>query len=287
MKLRSIFDSGITLPHLNSDSEFATQFDGVSPLSYLHAFPARHCPQRTQRSKSSHGLERLQVTCSVANVVHNQTEKRNLKVKGCDRKRRKRKCEGASKIAYHNNGEVKPAPGIFKVLLPPKRHPLEKHLSREDHRESFVEDVEDSLQPNLLIQVRIFERLWKERWSIKSGSTEEAMRRTYEGKAADDNHEDDEALEVGVFDHLKAAAAHGPTNLTDLGGGPSLTASCATHHTEVREAVVWRVEVFDLHFVHFWVLIEDRRAILEAITSRDHRAINVIDDGALKRNEQI
>ena len=68
------------------------------------------------------------------------------------------------KHSYHNNDEVKPAPGVGEVLDKAEGQPLDGHLEGEYHGEDSVHVVQHVLQDRTFLQVGIFQSL---QWSVR------------------------------------------------------------------------------------------------------------------------
>ena len=60
---------------------------------------------------------------------------------------------------YNNDAEVEYGPEAGEVFLEAEAHPLKQHLNGEDDRVEDVHDVQDILQPRLLIQIDVLKTL--------------------------------------------------------------------------------------------------------------------------------
>ena len=99
-------------------------------------------------------------------------------------------------MAYRDNDEVEPTPGVGEILLEAERQPLEEHLEHEDDGVELVEVGHDHLECGALrfLVVDVFD-----------GQRETARH----------DHGDDERFEVLVFDQLERVAAQRPEFLAD------------------------------------------------------------------------
>lgn len=61
-----------------------------------------------------------------------------------------------TRITYHHNDKIKPAPGIGEIFGKPERKPLQKHLKEKYHCEEFINVAEIFHEDWIPLEVDIF-----------------------------------------------------------------------------------------------------------------------------------